>query len=122
MKKLFKRTVLTFVVLLFLVILAIGIAVWFVFTPAKLTPIIRSQVAKYITCQSEIGEVELTFFSTFPRFGLKVSRFALINPIPNAPSDTLVSADEFVVAVDVVAWWKRKELVLTEVQPLSCMK
>ena len=68
MKKIFKRIAITLAVLLFLLLAAIGGVVWFVFTPERLTPIVRTQAAKYITCQTEIGEVELTFFSTFPRF------------------------------------------------------
>ena len=116
MKKLVKWIALIVLSLIFVVIFTIGISVWFVFTPARITPIVRTQAAKYINCKSEIGQVELTFFSTFPRFGLKVNRFALINPILNAPADTLVRADQFVGIVDAAAWWKRDELVLTELQ------
>ncbi|MGE0077195.1 MAG: AsmA-like C-terminal region-containing protein [Bacteroidales bacterium] len=116
MKKFFKWTAITLSGLIFLVIVAIAITVWFVFTPERLTPVVRKQAAEFITCKSEIGEVELTFFSTFPKFGLKVSKFALINPIPNAPSDTLVCADKFIGVVDVGAWWKRNEIVLTDLQ------
>jgi len=114
MKKNLKRVLILFSSLIFLLLLAIGIALWFVFTPEKLTPIVRTQAAKYITCKTEIGDVELTFFSTFPRFGLKVNHFALINPVPNAPATTLVQAEQFVGIVDMAAWWKRDELVLTE--------
>jgi len=115
-KKNLKRILILLSVLLFLLILAIGIVVWSVFTPEKLTPLVRTQAAKYINCKTEIGEVELTFFSTFPRFGLKVNHFALINPIPNSPADTLVRAGQFVGIVDVAALWKRDELVLTGLQ------
>lgn len=114
MKKFFKRLAITLSLLIFLVIAAIGVVVWFVFTPSKLTPIVRTQAAKYITCQSEIGEVELTFFSTFPHFGLKVNRFALINPSGRGSSDTLVSVGELVGVVDVEAWWKHDEIVLNQ--------
>lgn len=115
-KKVLKRITIGFVIFLLLIVTTISIAIWFVFTPEKLTPFVRKQAAKYITCKSEIGRVELTFFSTFPQFGLKVSKFALINPMINAPSDTLVSTDELIGAIDVKAWWKRDELVLTNLQ------
>lgn len=116
MQKVLKRVVFTFSLIILFVVFVIGIAVWFVFTPSKITPIVRTQVAKYITCDSQIGEVELTFFSTFPRFGLKVNRFALINHFPGATSDTLVQADQFIGIVDLAAWWKRNELVFVEMQ------
>lgn len=115
-KKVFKRIGIAFAILLFLLGTAISIAIWFVFTPERLTPYVRKQAAQYITCKSEIGEVELTFFSTFPRFGLKVSRFALINPMTNAQSDTLVSTGQLIGVIDVGAWWKRDELAITDLQ------
>lgn len=115
-KKIFKRIGIAFAILLFLLITTISIAIWFVFTPERLTPYVQKQAAKYITCKSQIGEVELTFFSSFPKFGLKVSRFALINPMANAQSDTLVSTEQLIGVVDVGAWWKRDELVITELK------
>ena len=116
MQKVLKLIAISFAAIVFVLLLVAGIAVWFVFTPSKITPIVRAQADKYITCESQIGEVELTFFSTFPRFGLKVNRFALINHIPEVPSDTLVRTDQFIGIVDLAAFWKRNELVLTELQ------
>ena len=38
------------------------IAMYVVFTPARLTPIARQAADKFIACPYEIGEVDLTFF------------------------------------------------------------
>lgn len=116
MKKVFKRIGIALAIVLFLLIVTISIAIWLVFTPERLTPFVRKQIAKNITCKSELGEVELTFFSTFPRFGLKVSDFTLVNPVKGAQSDTLLRTQKLVGVVDVGAWWKRDELVLTDLQ------
>ncbi len=116
MQKTLKRLVVALATFVLLVILGAAIAVWVVFTPDKLTPIARKQAAKYLTCQSQIGEVELTFFSTFPRFGLKVNNLALVNRYPGAQSDTLVKAGQFVAIVDIMAWWNRNELIVNELQ------
>ncbi len=116
MKKVFKWIGIALASILLLVVLAGGIATRMIFTPARLTPIIRTQVAKYLTCESQIGEVELTFFSTFPRFGIKVNHFALINHIPDVQSDTLIQADQFVGVIDLTAYWKNNELVLNELK------
>ena len=110
MKKFLKILFFTFISLIGVLIITVSVVLWLVFTPERLTPIVRKQAEKLITCKTEIGEVELTFFSTFPDFGVKVSQFALINPVADAPSDTLVDVDEFVGVVDVKAWLKRKEL------------
>ncbi len=114
MKKVLKRTALIVGIFLFLILSAISVALWVVFTPERLTPIVRKQATQFITCKSEVGSVELTFFSTFPRFGLKVNQFALINPVPNSKSDTLVFVDELIGVVDVKAYWKYNDIVLNE--------
>jgi len=116
MRKIIKRTIWTGIILILALIIAGGIAVWVVFTPEKLTPLARSQASKYLTCETQIGEVELTFFSTFPRFGIKVNRFALINHPQTVPADTLVYAENFVGIVDALSWWTHNELILTELQ------
>jgi hypothetical protein len=114
MKKFFKISLITVASLLILTLAVISIVLWFVFTPEKLTPIVRKQASKYITCKTEIGQVELTFFSTFPSFGLKANHVTLVNPVKGAVNDTLINADEIVGVVDVAAWWNKKELVITD--------
>ena len=71
MKRALKITGWTLLGIVVTLVLMACIAIWLVFTPARLTPIARQVAAKVITCEHEIGEVELTFFSTFPRFGLR---------------------------------------------------
>ena len=112
MKKFIKIFSITIVSLLAILIITVSIALWLVFTPERFTPIVRKQADKFITCKSEFGEVELTFFSTFPNFGIKVKQLALINPVDGAPCDTLVKVNELVGVVDGAAWWKRDELKL----------
>lgn len=90
------------------------IAVYIVFTPARLTPIARQAAEKYVTCQHEIGEVDLTFFSTFPRFGLRADGLLLINPKAGAQNDTVVSAPRLVATVDVMAFLQQKHLIVHE--------
>ncbi|HBQ84581.1 MAG TPA: hypothetical protein DD745_17160, partial [Bacteroidales bacterium] len=112
MKKLGKIFLITLLSLFTVLTITICIVLFIVFTPERFTPVVRSQVDKFITCQSEIGYVELTFFSTFPEFGLKIRNFALINPVAGSPGDTLVRVDELVCIVDASAWWKRNEIIL----------
>lgn len=112
MKKFLKIFFISVGSLLAVAIIIICIAVWLVFTPKRFTPIVRKQADKFITCKSEIGEVELTFFSTFPNFGIKVKQFLLINPTTGAQSDTLVKVDELVAVIDAKAYWKRNEIIL----------
>jgi hypothetical protein len=112
MKKFIKIFFISLLSLLGVLIVAICVVIWIVFTPARITPIVRKQTAKYITCKSEIGSVELTFFSTFPNFGLKVRDFALINSVKGSMSDTLVRVNELVGVVDAKAYWEKKTIIL----------
>lgn len=113
MRKFIKIFSIGVISLIAILLITVSVVLFLVFTPERFTPIVRKQVDKFITCKSEIGEVELTFFSTFPDFGVKIRQFALINPVEGSQSDTLVNADELIVIVDAAAWWKKDELILT---------
>ena len=96
------------------VIAVVCIAMWLVFTPARLTPIARQAAAQFITCEHEIGEVDLTFFSTFPRFGLRAKGLLLVNPKAGAQNDTVVAAPRFVATVDVMEFLNNNNLHVHE--------
>ena len=113
MKKFRKVFFIILLSLFAILLITFSVVVFLVFTPERLTPIVRSQAGKIITCQSQIGEVGLTFFSTFPKFGVKIRQFALINLGPDSRFDTLVKADELIGVVDAGAWWKNGDLILT---------
>lgn len=114
MKRYVKIGIISLGALLTLSIAAVCIVIWLVFTPQKLTPLIQKQLPNFVTCQTEIESVELTFFSTFPQFGLKLNKLALINPTAGAPSDTLLSLDQLVATIDANAFRKHKHIILNE--------
>ena len=114
MKRALIITGITLGSLLFVLIAAVLIAIYIVFTPARITPIARQAASEYITCEHEIGEVDLTFFSTFPRFGLRADGLLLINPKAGSRNDTVVSAPRFTVTVDVMEFINNKHLVIHE--------
>ena len=84
------------------VVVVACVAIYLVFTPARLTPIARQVADKYVTCEHEIGEVDLTFFSTFPYFGASIKDVTLINPMSGAQNDTLASVPELLVSVKLL--------------------
>lgn len=90
------------------------IAMYVIFTPARLTPIARQAADKFIACEHEIGEVDLTFFSTFPRFGLRADGLLLVNPMAGAQNDTVVEAKHLVATVDIMEFLTRKNLHVHE--------
>ena len=84
------------------IIIALSIACCLIFTPARLTAIAHQVADQYVTCEYELDEVELTYFSTFPYFGVSVKDACLINPMEGAQSDTLVAVPELLVSLKLI--------------------
>ena len=101
MKKAFKIIGWTLFSLLMVVLLAFGIACYILFTPSRLTPIVNRIVGNYVTCDYEIGRVELTFFSTFPRLGVRIDGLTLVNPTEGAQNDTILHAQAVTATVNL---------------------
>ena len=95
-------------------VITVCIAMYVIFTPERLTPIARQAADKFVTCRYEIGEVDLTFFSTFPRFGLRADGLLLINPMSGAQNDTVVEAKHLVATVDVMEFLNNANLHVHE--------
>ena len=112
MKRFLKIFLIVLGSLLILIVLTTLISSWIVFTPERITPIVRNQAEKFIDCETGIGEVDISFFSDYPNLGLKLSSFTMINPVRGSASDTLVKVEELIGIVDARAWWKSRELVL----------
>ena len=114
MKRFWRIFGITFGTIVGLLLIVVCVAIWLIFTPSRLTPIVRQVADKYITCEHALGEVDLTFFSTFPDFGLRVDGLCLINPKEGAQSDTLLAAPEVVATVNVVEFLKHSNLIVNE--------
>lgn len=84
------------------IIIALSIACYLIFTPARLTAIAHQVADQYVTCEYELDEVELTYFSTFPYFGVSVKDACLVNPMEGAQSDTLVAVPELLVSLKLI--------------------
>ena len=114
MKRALKIFGWTLLGLVLTVVIVASVAVYIVFTPERLTPIARQAAAKFLTCEHEIGEVDLTFFSTFPRFGLRADGLLLINPKAGAQNDTVVAASHLTATVDVMEFLNHRNLHVHE--------
>ena len=116
MKKALKIFAVALSSIIGLVLLVIGLAIWVVFTPERLTPIVREVASEYVQCEHTIGKVELTFFSTFPRFGLSIDSVMLINPIEGAPNDTVVAIPQMKVSLDVMDLLEKQTVTVNELR------
>ena len=99
MKKALKVITWTLVSVVMMVLLVITTACYLIFTPERLTPIVQQVATKFVTCEHEIGEVEVTFFSTFPYLGVEIHDVSLIHPIDSLAPDTLAAVEKIVLSV-----------------------
>lgn len=116
MKKWIKVLLCSLGSLLGLVVVAVCVICWLVFTPAKLTAIVNDLSDKYLKCDASFNNVHLSLFKTFPYAGLKVSDAVLINPMEGADNDTLASVSQLVVGVDVKSFLRNGDVVVKELQ------
>ena len=115
----FKKITIYLSILVFFILIVLFSVIWFVFTPGKLTPFIKNQLSSSINCKSEIEDVELTFFSTFPEFGVKINNLQLINPTQNASNDTLLNAESIIGIVDVSEFLFHNKVIIKKVELLD---
>ena len=99
MKKALKVITWTLVSVVMMVLLVVTTACYLIFTPERLTPIVQQVATKFVTCEHEIGEVEVTFFSTFPYLGVEIHDVSLIHPIDSIAPDTLAAVEKIVLSV-----------------------
>lgn len=113
------RSVLALVALL---LLGISIIVCFVFSPAKLTPMVERTAAEYLNAQVRFGHIELTFFSTFPDFGLQLKDATVISGVfrdsttTETPSaqDSLMRIKSCLVTINPLAYLTKNRIVIKD--------
>ena len=112
-KKIFKLLGFSIASFLVVILLFVAIVVNWLFTPEKLTPIVLRTANQTLNAKLDMKSVELTFFSTFPRFGLKLTDGVLVSKCIRdtlwQKTDSLVSFDKCVVVINPIDYvWKNK--------------
>ena len=115
MKKCLKVIGIILASLLGVVLIAGAILVYVVFTPARLTPIVTQVADNYVSSEHKIGDVELTFFSTFPQIGVRINGLLVLNPKQGAQSDTVLAASDVVAKLNIKDYLQENKLNIYEV-------
>lgn len=111
LKKMLKVAILTIVSLLFLIVAIIAFAIYFIFTPARLTPVALKVVNESLNARMDMERVELTFFSTFPQFGLKLKDGTLVSEsFGGCKADSLLRFGECVVTVNPLDYLRKNQI------------
>lgn len=101
MKKAYKVTWISLASVVGVVLITVLIALFLVLSPKRLTSLVNKYASNFITCDYNIGKVDLTLFKSFPDVGLEIDDLVLINPTEGCPTDTLAAIDECVVSVNI---------------------
>ena len=115
MKRALKITTITLTSIIAILLITIIIICNVVFSPKTLTPIVRNNVGRFITCQADLDTAELTFFSTFPNFAINLSNVRVINPITGAQSDTLANIGRLAASINVSQFLFNGNLIINQV-------
>ncbi len=107
--------------IIIVLILTIGIIVNFVFTSEKLTPFVENVVAEYLNVELRFGKIELTFFSTFPDFGLKITDASVVSKVLRANKysetvacDSLMKLKSCLVTFNPFAYLYKKHIIIKD--------
>ena len=115
-KKTLKISGITLGTVLLVLLVAIAFVINFIVTPKKLTPVVLDAANQTLNAHLDMESVELTFFSTFPQFGLKVKNGSLVSKALNDSSwcktDSLLSFKECVLTVNPMAYLMENRIVV----------
>lgn len=112
MKKAYKVTWISLASVVGVVLITVLVALYLVLSPKRLTSLVNRYASNFITCDYEIGKVDLTLFKTFPDVGLNINNVVLINPTKGWTTDTLARIDECIVSVNIKKLLFENEIIV----------
>ncbi len=114
MKKVLKITGISLASVFVLVLIVATIACYIIFTPDRLTPIVRKQADKFLLCDTKLDTVNLTFFSSFPNFALEINNLTLSDSVNT--SDTIVHVSKLSAEINVAKFLFSNSIVINSVE------
>ena len=117
-RKAIRITWISLVGLLLLISATVAVAINFVLTPKKITPLVEKIANEQLHADVHLGSVELTFFSTYPRVQLEVLNGSLVSKAIKDScfdkTDSLISFARCRVNVNIGKYLQKKRIVVRE--------
>lgn len=118
-----KWLIISVLILIVLVGATVGIVLNIVFTPEKLTPLVEKYANEYLDADVHFKAIDLTFYSTFPNFGIDMEDGCVVTNVfqdttrqtVHAKTDSLVSFKRCQVVVNPMAFLKRQHVVVRKI-------
>jgi hypothetical protein len=120
LKKSKKRTVFKYVIwtiigLFSFILIVVSTAIYIVFTPERITPIVIKYANDYMNARLNCESMELTFYSTFPNFGIRLQNGSIItvhDSLSECPQDSLLRFDDCSISFNFLALYKENRLII----------
>lgn len=117
-----KKTLWSLLVIWVFIVVVVGVGIHFIFTPAKLTPWVEKTANAYLDADVRIGNMELTFFSTFPDFGLRITDVSVVSRCSRDSSgmfipqtrDSLMRIESGLITVNPMAYLFKNRIVVKD--------
>jgi len=114
-RKLVKRLLWITAGLIVVVAIGISLTLYVVFTPERLTPIVLKYANDNLNADLDCESVELTFYKTFPNFGIRLKNGRVLSGIDSLagqPQDTLLVFRDFLISFNPIELYKNNHLVI----------
>ena len=126
MKKGWKIALISLGSLLGVIVIAVVVVCWLLFSPSRLTSIVNKLADEHILCENHFEKVDLSLFKTWPNVGVEVENVVLVNPYelpadnPLAASaihnDTLARVRSLTVGLDLKAFLKDRSIIVRQLR------
>lgn len=113
LRKTLKITGITLGSIIGLVIIALALVCWTVFTPSRLTKVAEKAIDKYSPARAKVDKVDLALIGSYPFLGFRLNGLVIYDDMEDSPSDTLAAIDALTVTVDFKTLYKEKKIILT---------
>lgn len=109
-RKIWKRSLLGLVSVIAVLALVVGLVLNVIFTPAKLTPLITRIANEQLNATVDCEKVELTFFRSFPRLGLRLSNTYVYSNNDSLSKDTLLAIDNASISFNLYEYFAHRNI------------
>ncbi|MDR0729718.1 MAG: hypothetical protein LBF19_06330 [Prevotellaceae bacterium] len=114
-RRIIRRVLWSVAALAVFMVAGISVALYVVFTPARITPIVLKYANEYLHAQVSCESVELTFYSSFPNFGIRLQNGSLIaaaGSLSHQPQDTMLLFRDLTVSFNPLTLYRKNRLVI----------
>lgn len=121
-RRVLKITLITLLSLVMLLFVAVGVALYVVFTPEKVTKVVNTYADRFLNADVQFQQVDITFLSTFPNLYLTLDSGTIVShalaadaPNYNQRRDSLLSFENCRIQLDPIKYLKTKDVDIEEI-------